>query len=255
MSPTPPYIRESIVVRRGGVKHKILALIPARGGSKGIKHKNVVELCGKPLICYTIKSALDSALINRVVVSTDDKEIQKIAQGLGAEVPFVRPDNLSKDTTAMYDVLTHALGFLKSEQNYQPDIVVLLQPTSPLRTATHIDEALTRFIRLKADSVVSLCPVDYSPYWMKIIRKGLVVPFIEQGNRYTRRQDLPRVYQLNGAIYITKPEVIFGKQRQILGRKTYPYFMSKQDSVDIDTYEDILLAEALLRNRNIDVHR
>lgn len=227
----------------------ILALIPARGGSKGIPKKNIRPLAGKPLINYTIEAALQSRYQIRVVVSTDDEEIAKIARAAGAEVPFLRPAELAQDETPTFPVVQHALQWLEQHEAYQPKLVVLLQPTSPLRRPEHIDRALELILSSEADSVVSLCEAEHSPYWMKKVdAEGRVSPFISIEEEYTRRQDLPKVYRLNGAIFVTRSEVIMRKNR-LLGDDTRAYIMEQDDSIDIDTELDFKLAELLIKER------
>ena len=228
---------------------KYLALVPARGGSKGISKKNIKSLAGKPLIVYTIEAALQSQHRLRVVVSTDDEEIAEIAQAAGAEVPFLRPPELAQDETPTLTVIQHALQWLEQHEAYQPELVVLLQPTSPLRRSEHIDQALELLLSSGADSVVSLCEVEHSPYWMKNVDAvGRVSSFISMKEEYTRRQALPKVYRLNGAIFVTRTEVIIQGKR-LLGDDNRAYIMDQGDSIDIDTELDFKLAELLIKER------
>jgi N-acylneuraminate cytidylyltransferase/CMP-N,N'-diacetyllegionaminic acid synthase len=227
---------------------EILAIIPARGGSKGLPGKNLRHLAGRPLIAYAIDAALASSFKPRIVVSTDSEEIASAARELGAEVPFMRPAELAGDETPMFPVIRHALEWLARNEGYEPELVVLLQPTSPLRTAQHIDGAIRVALEPGSDSVVSLCEAEHSPYWMRVLDEdGLVKPFVESEGEYARRQDLPPVYRLNGAILVTRPGV--AKEGQLLGPKTRAFVMSREDSVDIDDETGFLLAEALLRLR------
>ena len=228
---------------------KVLAVIPARGGSKGIPRKNIHLLAGKPLITYTIEAALQSQHRLRVIVSTDDKEIAEVARTAGAEVPFLRPAELARDDTPTFPVVQHALHWLGQHDGYQPGLVVLLQPTSPLRRAEHINQALELLLSSGADSVVSLCEAEYSPYWMKKVdAEGRVNPFISMEEEYTRRQALPKVYRLNGAIFVTRSRVIIQGKR-LLGDDTRAYIMDQGDSIDIDTELDFKLAELLIKER------
>jgi len=228
------------------MKKLCLAVIPARSGSKGIKDKNTRKINGKPLIYYSIREAKKSKLIDKVIVSTDSKMIARVALGFGADVPFLRPVNLAKDTTPMFPVIKHAVSYLENK-GHKFDLVIVLQPTSPLRTSSDIDKAINILNRSGADSVVSVCPVDYSPYWMKVIRNGRVKTLIKS-KQYFRRQDLPPVYRVNGAIFATKSEVLF-KQKSILGRDTRPLIMADDRSIDIDTELDLKLAEYLLSGK------
>lgn len=226
-----------------------MGIIPARKSSKGIHNKNIKPLLSKPLIVYTIEAALKSKVFDRIVVSTDSFKIKKVSQKYGAEVPFLRPKNLAGDNTPMISVLRHALKFLEQKERFYPDVVVLLQPTSPLRKPIHIKKALEKFLKSKADSVVTICEAEFSPYWMKRLLKDRVIPFIENKKRvYTRRQDLPKVYRLNGAIYIAKRNIIM-EENSILGEDTRAIIMNQEDSIDIDTEIDFKLAELILKKR------
>ncbi|MDY6845025.1 MAG: acylneuraminate cytidylyltransferase family protein [Thermodesulfobacteriota bacterium] len=224
---------------------KIVGIIPARSGSKNIPLKNIRDLAGKPLIAYTIESALNSKLLNRVIVSTDDEKIAAISRTFGAEIPFIRPAELAQDTTPTLPVLQHAVQFLCETERYQPDIIVTLQPTSPLRKANQIDEAIKKLFETGSDSVVSLSETEHSPYWMQKVEGDRVFPFIEGSEKYTRRQDLPKIYQLNGAVYVTKYDILM-KENKILGNDTRAFIMNKQDSIDIDTELDWKFAELIL---------
>jgi N-acylneuraminate cytidylyltransferase/CMP-N,N'-diacetyllegionaminic acid synthase len=228
---------------------KYLALIPARGGSKGVPKKNTRLLAGKPLIAYTIEAALQSQHRLRVIVSTDDEEIAGIARTMGAEVPFLRPVKLARDETPTFPVVQHALQWLEQHEGYQPELVVLLQPTSPLRRAEHIDQGINLLLQTNADSLVSVCEVEHSPYWMRILDSaGRVKPFVETKREFLRRQDLPPVYRLNGALFITRPIIII-KKGYLLGDDVRALVMAREDSIDIDDEVDFLLAELLLQRR------
>lgn len=229
------------------MRHRCLAIIPARSGSKGIKNKNIKDLSGKPLIYYTIKEAEKSKLINKVVVSTDSKKIAQIAIKFGVDVPFLRPKSLARDTTSMFPVIKHAVSFLEGVGE-KFDIIVILQPTSPLRTSRDIDRAIHKLMKTRADSIVTVCPVEYSPYWMKVIKNGRIRPFIKS-KTFFRRQDSPDVYRLNGAIYVTKRNTLV-REKSILGRDTRALIMKQDDSLDIDTELDFKLAELILKNKN-----
>lgn len=228
---------------------KILAIIPARGGSQGVPRKNIKILAGRPLIAYTINAALESKHHPRVVVSTDDERIAEIAREIGAEVPFMRPSHLAQNDTPMLPVLQHTIEHLKKD-GYNPDIIAVLQPTSPLRTSEHIDQAISILVSTGADSVVSLCEAEHSPYWMKKIdRAGRVTPFLDIEKEYNRRQELPKVYRLNGAIFITHPNIIMNEGR-LLGDDTRAYIMELEDSIDIDTEFDFRVAELIIKERS-----
>jgi CMP-N-acetylneuraminic acid synthetase len=225
---------------------KTLAVITARGGSKGIPQKNVKVLLGKPLIAYSIQAALQSRTLTKIIVSTDDETIAHVSEQYGAEVPFLRPKHLASDNATSLSVLQHAVRYLEEKECFLADIIVCLQPTSPLRSAEDIDQAVTLCSSSGADSVVSLCQVEYHPYWMKKVVAGSVYPFMEiDDEKYHRRQDLPPVYQLNGAIYVTRRKVLLEEER-LLGKHTLPYIMPQERSIDIDTPIDFKIAELIL---------
>lgn len=226
----------------------VLAIVPARGGSKGIPRKNIKNLCGKPLIAWTIEQALKSKYIDRLIVSTEDEEIAKISRDYGAEVPFSRPIELAQDDTPGIEPILHCINWLKDNENYYPDYVCILQCTSPLRKVNHIDEALEKLIEKKADSIIGVRKSEISPYWMKNIVNGKLVDFIKDSHKYVRRQDLPAVYRLNGAIYIGKTDILVNN-RNWYTDNTLPYIMSQEDSIDIDTIMDFKFAEIIMKEK------
>jgi len=231
---------------------EILALILARGGSKGIPKKNIKQLCGKPLIAYTIEAAFNSECINRVVVSTDDDEIAEIAKKWGADVPFKRPEKLATDTATSNDAIVHALNWLLKNENYTPELFLNLQATSPFRDKKDIDKAIKKFIDSDADSLISVTETDKSPYWMRTIdENGYLNPIMETDKKYNRRQDLPSVYVLNGAIYMME-SIRFLKNRKFNIGNVLPYIMDKISSVDIDNMLDWKFAEFLMEEKNND---
>lgn len=229
---------------------KILGIITARGGSKTIPRKNIKRLAGKPLIAWTIEAAQQSRVLNRVIVSTDDEKIAAIARKWEAEVPFLRPEKLAKDNTPTLPVLQHAVSFLKAKEGYLPDAIVLLQPTSPLRNAKHIRQAVSLLRKTKADSVVSVCLAKENPYWMMRFKGNRAHPFMTNGREYERRQDLPSAHFINGAIYVTRYSVLMGEHK-ILGRDTRAFVMDAKSSIDIDTSLDFKIAEALMKERQL----
>lgn len=231
--------------------YKILAIIPARGGSKGIPRKNIFPLYGKPLIEYTFEAAKGSKLINRIILSTEDSEIAETGRKNGIDVPFMRPKELSEDNTPTLPVIKHAVEFVEREQNYFADIIVILQPTAPLRKSYHIDEALTLLINNPdVDSVVSVTevPHQYNPYFVMKIEDGLLKFYNSESAKYTRRQELPKVYSRNGAIYALRLETL-NKKNSLYGDTCLPYVMSFEESANIDTIHDIKIAERFLHNR------
>jgi len=227
----------------------ILGLIPARGGSLSIPRKNIIPLAGKPLLAYTCEAALASKHLTRVILSTDDPEIAEVGQKYGVDVPFLRPDNLAAADTLILPVIQFTLGWLKENQKYSADIIVLLQPTSPLRRAHHIDEAIDLLVESDADTVVSVVsvPHNFNPVSvMRLDEQGHLTPYIE-GPQILRRQDKPRVFARNGpAVFAVKREVL--DQDQIFGKKIFPYEMNERDSIDIDGPKDLALAEYYLRD-------
>ena len=228
---------------------EIVAIIPARGGSKGIPRKNIKQLFGKPLIVWTIEHAKKSRYIGRITVSTEDKEIAEISKKYGAEV-IERPEELAKDETPTIDVIFHVLQVVKAE-NFEPGAVVLLQPTSPLRNAQDIDNAVELFLKNDCESVVSVCEVEHSLYWSFEIENRYLKPIF--GGKYLnmRRQDLPKVYTPNGAIYVSTPEIL-RKYKSFYCSKTIPYIMPPERSVDIDNEIDFMLAELLMRKYGLE---
>lgn len=231
------------------MKPYVVGVITARGGSKSIPKKNIAPLAGKPLIAWTIEVALQSHSLSRVIVSTDDGEIAQVSRQWGAEVPFLRPVELARDETPTFPVVLHALEWLKQHEGYQPEIVILLQPTSPLRRPEHIDQGIKLLLQTNADSVVSVCEVEHSPYWMRVLDdEGRVKPFVETDREFLRRQDLPPVYRLNGALYVTRRRTII-EDKRLLGDDVRALVMAHEDSIDIDDEVDLLLAELLLKRR------
>jgi len=221
----------------------ILTIIPARGGSKGIKRKNLVKINSKPLVAYSIGHALDSNLINRVIVSTDDEEIKKVSLDYGAEVPFTRPKELAEDHVLDWPVFEHALQYLQREEGYTADIIVHLRPTAPIRQVQWIDEAIQLLIdHPAANSVRSVSQPDKHPYRMfRIDELGYLEPVMkhEHPEPYLlRRQDLPTVYYYNCVIDVTKPSTIFEKN-SMTGNKIFPYIMNPDDVFDIDSPRDL----------------
>jgi len=229
--------------------HEVLAIIPARGGSKGIPRKNIKILKDKPLIAYTAKAALNSKYIKRVVLSTEDQEIATIGRDLGLEIPFCRDISLAKDSTPSLHVFQDVLIQLKSRESYNPDFVIILQPTSPFRTEKHIDEAIELFTVSKADSLVSVVKVPHNmnPYSvMTRHHDGSLKNFLPFNELNNQRQKKPHFYARNGAaIYITTPSCILD-QNTLYGKKIICYEMDKIASLDIDDNEDWFIAERLI---------
>ena len=230
-------------------KHEILAIIPARGGSKGVPRKNIKPLAGKPLIGWTIETALKTSCINRVIVSTDDEEIAKIAKKHGADLPFMRPAEFASDTASDMPVYEHALQWLNEHEQYQPDIIVWLRPTSPLRTSEDIEIAIQKLIDTKADWIRSICAIEHHPYWVfRCEDNDRLSSFVEgiELKDYFQRQMLPEAYRLNGAVDVTWRTTITEKKLLYSG-DVRGYKMVAERSVDLDGELDFALAEILMQ--------
>ena len=219
----------------------VFALIPARGGSKGIPRKNIKLIAGKPLIVWTIEAALRSSLLSAVVVSTDDPEIADVARRAGAEVPFMRPAKLAQDETPGFDPVLHAL-----DQLPQYDSVMLLQPTSPLRTTADIDGCLNLAAEKKSQSVVSVTAADTHPYWVYRLNTDQTIARFVDAAPIARRQDLPSAFALNGAMYFAHASWL-RRSGSFVSAETLAYVMSRENSVDLDTPIDWKFAEMLLK--------
>jgi len=212
---------------------KVLAIIPARGGSKGLPHKNVLSTAGKPLIVWTIQAAQKARCITKVILSSDDAEIISVATDFGCDVPFIRPDTLATDSASTLDVVLHSM-----DQMPGYDFVIILQPTSPLRTATDIDAAFDTMIASGAPSCVSVCEVDETPYWMfSIGENGQLERLINLPYDIHRRQNLPDAYKLNGAIYIIATDTL-RETNSFTSDETVAYIMDRRVSIDVDTRLD-----------------
>lgn len=229
---------------------RVVGIVPARGGSKGLPGKHLLSLGGRPLIAWTFDAALASRRLDRVVLSTDAPEVADLARVSGVDVPFMRPEALASDEAPMLDVLVHAVEALTAAGD-APDAVVLLQPTSPLRTAAHIDAAVTLLDRSGADAVVSVVEVPhrFNPVSVLRMEGDRVTPW-SPGPVLTRRQDKPRVFARNGpAVLAVRTPVLLG-ERSLYGRDTRAFPMSEAESVDIDTAWDMAVAELALARRS-----
>ncbi|MGL5413923.1 acylneuraminate cytidylyltransferase family protein [Cetobacterium sp.] len=224
---------------------KILAIIPARGGSKGIPKKNIIDLLGKPLLYYSIKSAKKSKYIDKAIVSTNDLEIAEVAKKLGADVPFLRPEDISGDKSKSIDAFIHAIKELeKLEEKY--DYVLLLQNTSPLRQSWHIDEAIEKLIESGERSLVSVAEVTEHPCIMRTLNEKNETINLVNMSGDMRRQDFPPIYIVNGAIYIQKNDEYLDLDTNLNGGKL-AYVMAREYSVDIDEYLDLDIATHYLK--------
>lgn len=227
----------------------VLAVIPARGGSKGIPQKNVRDVAGRPLLAYTADAARESRRVRRTIVSTDDSAIAATARELGLEVPFMRPAELSADGTPMLPVLQHAVREMRA-RGFAADAVVLLQPTSPLRRAEHVDAAIDLLDTSGAESVVSVVevPHQFNPVSVMRLQNDRLVPFVE-GPPVLRRQDKPRVFARNGpAVLAVRTDVL--ERGSLYGADIRPLMMAAEDSLDVDTPGDLELLEYFLNRRH-----
>lgn len=224
---------------------KILGIVPARGGSKGIPGKNIRSLDGKPLIQYSVEAARSSNLVDRLILSTDSAEIAEVGKALGVEVPFLRPRDLAQDDTPMLPVLEHALQFVEME-GWQPDIILLLQPTAPLRRAEHIQQAVKLLVDSNCDSVVSVVevPRHYVPDFVLRLEEGKLKPFLDTPLA-TRRQDARPAYSRDGTIYAFWRDVLFNKH-SIYGDDCRPILIPHDQSCNLDTMSDWQEAEKKL---------
>ena len=235
------------------MKPKVMALITARGGSVGLKNKNILSLAGKPVLAWTIEAARGATLVDRIIMSTDSEAIAAVARDYGAEVPFLRPAELATATASHNSVILHAVKQMAEQENYHPDFLLLLQPTSPLRTAADIDAAITLALDRNCDGVVSVFENHHHPLLMnKIGEDGFLESYIadrpQPGSEAIRRQNLSPVYSDNGAIYIVKTDRLLqdGKLRV---PRTKAYVMPEKLSYQIDSQWDLELIEYLLTRR------
>jgi N-acylneuraminate cytidylyltransferase/CMP-N,N'-diacetyllegionaminic acid synthase len=228
------------------VPPRVLAVITARGGSRGVPRKNICLVGGRPLIEWSIVAARQAESVGRVVVSTDSEEIAVIARGCGAEVPWLRPRELALDETPGIDPVLHLVETLQRDEGYEPDLVMLLQPTSPLRTAADIDAAVSLATSTGAEAVISVCPVAQHPAWMKRIgaRGELLDP--PGADVLAPRQQLAPLFILNGAIYVTATPALL-RTRSFYAADTRAYVMPPERSLDVDTAWDMHLADLALR--------
>ena len=232
---------------------KVLGVITARGGSKGIPGKNLKMLAGKPLLAYTIETARQSRVLDRVILSTEDEAIAAAGRDLGCDVPFIRPLDLAHDDTPHLPVIQHATRWMQERINYQPDAVMILQPTSPLRTGDDITAAVDLLARSGADSVLSVNEVPVHAHPMRTLRldqAGNAVLFVSGEpvrTRINRRQDLPQAWVMNGAIYVCRTRVLFAAEPSLYGNRVVAYRMPAERSISIDDLEDWAAAERALR--------
>ena len=227
---------------------KVLAIIPARGGSKGLPRKNILPIAGKPLIVWSIDTAKESQYIDRCIVSTDDKVIAILAKKYGAEVPFIRPYELAQDNSPTLPVLQHTLRYLEEKENYKPYIIFLLEPTAPLRDVSEVDNAIQMLVDdPDADSIRGVIESFQTPYKMWKIEEKYLIPLMEgEGATHCApRQSLKKAYWQNGYIFAYKYDTIM-KKNSIVGDKILPYIMSPEKNIDIDTKDDLERMEYIL---------
>lgn len=226
------------------MSENILAVVPARGGSKGILKKNLLQIAGKSLIEHAVRVGLDCPLVNKLVLSTDDPKIAQVGQSAGALVPYLRPAHLAGDNVKTVDVVLHLLEQL----NEPADIVLLLQPTAPVRTACDVSKALQLLINLSdADAVVSVVTLEEPhPLKIKTVRGKWLASYIEGGDSESPRQVLPKAYKLNGAIYAIRTEAL-KYYKTFLPQKTLPYIMPPETGINIDSFFDLVFLDALLQ--------
>lgn len=224
--------------------YRVVCIIPARGGSKSLPGKNILEVCGKPLIAHSIEQARNSGYIDRIIVSTDDKRIAEIAGHFDAEVPFIRPAKLAQDNSPTVKVLLHAVNWLENKE-YDFDIVVLLHATAPLRAAEDIDNCIMMLAKEGADNIFSVTPSRRNPYYSMVEEvDGKIVP-VKGKACFSARQEVPTVYDLNGSIYVWWKHVIKDKPHVYLENSKI-YIMPPERSVDIDDELDFKLAKLLM---------
>lgn len=229
---------------------RILAVIPARGASKRLPRKNVLDLAGKPLIAWTIEAANQCEYVDRTMVSTEDKGIAAISRKYGADVPFMRPKHLASDEATTIDVILEVITTLAGRDEYY-DYVVVLQPTSPLRTNRHLSEAIEQMIDKKARAIISVCHAEHHPLWCNTLPEDLsMTNFLREEVKDRRSQDLATYYRLNGAIYVCNVELLAQERTLQPSVDSIAYIMSQDDSLDIDTADDFERAKIIMERRN-----
>ena len=226
---------------------EILGLIPARGNSKGLKNKNLQKILGKSLLEYTISCAKNSK-INRIVVSTDSPNIAKLSKKLGAEVPFLRPKKYALDNSSTLSVVKHALDYLSSKEQYIPDIIIILQPTSPLRKAISIDQSIKLLQKSKATSVLGMRPINDHPYASFMLKNKSLIPHKKNFLKYYQRQKVPDYLYPTGSIYTFWNSTLI-KFKSYYGNKIKPLIINDESTIDIDSEFDLFIAEMILKYR------
>jgi CMP-N,N'-diacetyllegionaminic acid synthase len=226
----------------------VLGIVPARAGSKGIPGKNIRMMAGKPLLVYTAEAALGAAHLSRVLLSTDDPGIADIGKASGLEVPFLRPSQISLDSTPMIDVVLHCIGWARND-GCEYDAVCVLQPTSPLRTSATIDRCISLLWETNVDSVISVRPVptEYNPHWVYFeTPEGLLEPSVSRNAEIPSRQQLPPAYHADGSVFVARTQTVV-EQHSLKGKRTLGSISPEQEAVDLDTQEQWQLLERRLR--------
>lgn len=231
---------------------RILGVIPARGGSKSIPRKNIKLFLGKPLIAWAIETLKESGVCDRIIVSTDDQEIAEVARKFGAEVPFMRPRDLAEDSTPMLPVLQYTVSWMKEYDHYSPDYVILLEPTSVGKRPFHVRGVVEMLMQTGADSVLSVAgvPADWNPYWqLKIDPEGKASLFMGGPLKdvIRRKQDLPKTYSCDSAVYAFKPDLLFRDQPSFYGDDVRAYITEQKYAMDLDMPEDWSTAESKVK--------
>lgn len=229
----------------------IIAITLARGGSKGVKKKNIREISGKPLIYYTIVEAKKSENIQDYIVSTDDNEIAEVSKKYGADVPFKRPDKFSTDKASSVSALQHAVNFMEKKKNLRYDIIVELMCTNPLKTSIDIDYCIEKMIKTDADSVIAVHELeDHHPARIKKIEDDKIIDFAVKEPNEARRQDLkPKAYIRSGSIYCMKRDYLMIENKRYGGENSRPYILPSNRAVNVDTEIDFMIADKLIKDR------
>lgn len=230
---------------------RVIAIVPARGGSKGLPGKNIKELCGKPLIAWSIEAGLGSQYIDEVVVTTDSEEIARIARAFGASVPFIRPAELASDTATSFDVIKHALAFYENELHKKFDYIVLLEPTSPLREKGDIDISIEHLLsNPQASAVVGICKTESQnpAFLVKKNDNNFLVGYENQDMRVLRRQEISDVYFFEGSVYVSHTDTLLAR-KTFYHEHTLGYEVTKWKSLEIDDLDDFVMVEALMKHK------
>ena len=227
-------------------KINILGVIVARGGSKEIPRKNLLKLKGKTLVEIAIQSAKKSKLLSKVIFSTEDKEIYKIAKKAGAYLPFIRPKKLADDSSSVTSVIKHSIEWLEKNKNWNVDIIVILQPTTPFRKAKHIDGVIRLLLKSKSQAAMSITDPAYPPHWMVQMDKNhKLKTIIKGGNKYKRRQEIPKSYQPAGLVYEMTKSFLYRIKGVLPTGDTRGYYVTSDESINIDHYSQYLLSKSL----------